>query len=164
VEGTTTPGPSALLGHAPCSACGAAVRDGAPWCTLCLTPTASSEPVAPPAPAAGPPAALDPLTAPLADLAPAATAPAATAPQPAPAGWPCTTCGHPNALELSACAVCGSAFLARLAAEDAPSLVLPLLGDMRTLSRSHHLALAGAVLTGVLVVLVLLTLVGALLG
>ncbi len=129
------------------------MRDGAPWCTLCLTPTASPEPE----PAAAAPA-IAPVTAP-ADL-PAATPPTL----PVPGGWPCSACGHPNPLGLSACAVCGSGFLARLAAEDAPSLVLPLVGDMRTLSRSHHLALAGAVLTGVLAVLVLSACLGMLLG
>ena len=167
VEGTTS-GPSALLGHAPCSSCGAAVRDGAPWCTLCLAPTAAA-----PCDPAPPVADVDPLTAPLAQLAPpppaplvpsAPAGPAWPAVPPAVAGWPCSACGHPNPLELSACAVCGSAFLARLAAADAPSLVLPLVGDMRTLSRSHRVALTGAVLTGVLLVLIVLWLAGMLLG
>ena len=143
------------------------MRDGAPWCTLCLTPTAGSQPQpspqpsAPPAPQPSVPpsaAAVDPLTAPLIEV----TGPPPKAP--VPGGWPCTACGHPNALELSACAVCGSAFLARLAAEDAPALRLPVVGDMRRFQRGQPLVLLGLVVTGGLVVFVLIALAGMLLG
>ena len=150
------------------------MRDGAPWCTLCLAPTAAPSAGAAPEPACSPgPAAFDPLTAPLAELtalAAVSTPPAEPAAVPvdvkAPVtgGWPCTACGHPNALEVSSCAVCGSGFLARLAAEEAPALKLPVVGDMRRFQRGQPLVLLGLVVSGVLVVLVLIALAGMLLG
>ena len=130
------------------------MRAGAPWCTLCLTPTASREPepMTPPAPQPPPAGPVELVAVPV------------DAQAPVPGGWPCTACGHPNALDVSACAVCGSGFLARLSAEDAPALKLPVVGDMRRFQRGQPFVLLGLVVTGVLVVLVLAALAGMLLG
>ena len=101
-----------------CPSCGATVRGGDPWCTLCwadLRP--QPEPVPPAAPAAPvtvapPPAApqyptVDPLTAPLATLVGDAPAPTPT--------WPCVECGAANSFDLPACGTCTAPFGGRTA-------------------------------------------------
>lgn len=97
-------------------------------------------------------------------MAPAgAAAPSAVdlpAPRPGGArGWPCSGCGEINAVELTACAACGTAFLAGLRKESAPVLALPVVGDLALLSRAQRLGLAGGV---VLLAMVLITLLGLL--
>src|SRR5213076_2199129 len=112
-----------------CSACGAAVLAGAPWCTLCYTDLRPREPemlmaVQPEAPA--PPVAthaaraMSPLDAPLALLEarpddgvvdpPVLTH--AEAVSTVNAGWPCHVCGTVVAFEHDHCTDCGSSFLA----------------------------------------------------
>lgn len=131
-----------------CPSCRAAVRPGAPWCTLCHAdlrpaPAPVAPPVAVPAPVAVP-------------EQPLAEAPAETS---AGAGWPCATCGHLNGLTASTCAACGAGFLAALREADAPSLVLPGVGDLMRLSRGQRIGLAAAV---VLAFVALTALVGLL--
>ena len=174
-----TPG-GGTLGSSRCGHCGGSVRVGAPWCTLCLTPTGPAggpEPLT--APEQVPPVTtsageIDPLTAPLelvlgatttartAGTAVTAAAPAApTRPRHAAAPtWPCTSCSTENALELTTCVTCGAGFLAA-ARNDAPLLALPVVGDITRLGRGQRFALAA----GVAFVFLLLTfLVGLLLG
>jgi len=139
-----------------CPACGAAVRPGDPWCTLCyadLRPPPSPAPdpvpvVAEPAPLqAYVPVTADPLTAPLEALS-------------GPT-WPCTTCGATNRLERDTCASCGAPFLSGLREQEGPLLELPVVGDLTRLGRGHRFALAG----GVVLAFVLLTLaIGLLFG
>lgn len=164
MEGTTpAPVPAAVLTGSACASCGASLRTGAPWCTLCLTPTAAAPvapvarpPVAPATPRPAPGLRADPLTAPLEQVLGDST------PPPLP-GWPCTSCGSLNPLEVTACAACGSAFLGKLAADDAPSLVLPFVGNVCRLGRAQHLLLAGAVVVGAVLLVVLLSVLGLLL-
>lgn len=145
-----------------CPACGAALRPGSPWCTLCYTDLRPPEqrPVQPAAPAEEPPAPApqarvgDPLTQPLIDFLPTAAIPA---PAPVPVAeqpavvppvpgveptWPCTSCGAPNPLSSNACATCGAAFLSDVAQEGRPGLVLPLVGDLTRISRGQRLLVA----------------------
>jgi hypothetical protein len=113
-----------------CPSCGATVRAGDPWCTLCWTdlrpkpapPPAPPVPVpaAPAAPGVAPRAAVatvDPLTAPLHALldAPPATQAADEAPR---ASWPCVECGAANALDLDACGTCTAPFGGRILRTD----------------------------------------------
>ena len=134
-----------------CPHCRAAVRPGAPWCTLChadLRPAPEPEPVV----VAAPEPVLDPLTAPAAALGLPSAAPAGA---PATAGWPCSRCGLSNAITEPVCTACGSAFLAGLRDTEAPLLLVPGVGDLTKLSRGQRLGLAA----GVVVAFVLVTLV-----
>ena len=170
-----------------CPACAAALRPGAPWCTLCHTdlrptPEPAPEPrAAPTAPTA--PTAFDPLTAPASTLGlpdrhevttattarpatsttpatPATTdTTAPTAPAEVAATWPCGTCGAANALGDDACAGCGAGFLAGLRDAEGPLLALPGVGDLGALSRAQRLGLAAGV---VLVLSLLVLLLGVL--
>lgn len=108
-----------------CPGCGASVRAGDPWCTLCWTDLRPAPPPPPPAPAPAPVAppgsvpvgqlaVVDPLTAPLPVLLGEAPA-AAQSPT-----WPCVECGEPNAIELDACRVCTTPFGGRLTRLDDP--------------------------------------------
>lgn len=161
-----------------CPACGAALRPGSPWCTLCYhdlrppEPVQASQPIrpatlpttAPPNAAYGPVAA-DPLTQPLIDFLPApggpAPGPEAVRLRPAVASegasWPCATCGSPNPLNETCCAVCGAEFLA--AVRKRPSLVLPVVGDLGRLSRSQRLWAAFVAAMVVILPIALITLV-----
>jgi hypothetical protein len=133
----TAPGPDR------CPRCGAAVKPGDPWCTLCyadLRPPAA--PVDPPAAVAAAPT-YDPLSDPL---------PAAPVAGPT---WPCSACGTVNPIERDTCAGCGLPFLSGLREQEAPLLELPVVGDITRLGRGQRFALAG----GVVLVFVLLTLV-----
>src|SRR4051794_29290959 len=90
-----------------CPKCGAAVRFGDPWCTLCYADLRPPAPpvVEPPAgveptPVAEPPPYIpapvvgtDPLTAPLEAFASPVTGPS----------WPCTACGTVNPLADDVC-------------------------------------------------------------
>jgi hypothetical protein len=145
-----------------CPHCRAAVRPGAPWCTLChadLRPPPAPEPapllVIPPTASYGAPAP-DPLTAPAVAPVPDATAGPAVEPT-----WPCATCGATNPLTAGACAACGAGFLAGLREAEGPLLELPGVGDLTRLSRGQRMALAFGV---VLFVIALTALLGLLLG
>lgn len=134
-----------------CPHCRAAVRPGAPWCTLCHAdlrpPPPAPEPV--PVVAASAPV-LDPLTAPAAALG--------LQPRPGQAPtWPCTTCGVTNPIAADACVSCGAGFLAGLRETEGPLLELPGVGDLTRMSRGQRMAVA----FGVVVAFVVLT---ALLG
>ncbi|HVM28621.1 MAG TPA: hypothetical protein VM433_13250, partial [Mycobacteriales bacterium] len=76
-------------------------------------------------------------------------------------GWPCSTCGQSNPVELDACAGCGTGFLAAMKADEPPLLVLPGVGDVSRLSRAQRLAMAAGV--AVLIAVMVLVL-GVLLG
>jgi RNA polymerase subunit RPABC4/transcription elongation factor Spt4 len=114
-----------------CPHCGALLRAGSPWCTLCFTDLRPApEPVAvtavrepsyagAPAPSADfDPLTFDPLTAPLSVVeagghAPTVdAAPAAASEDAKPTGWPCPRCDEIVAFDEAACPKCGTAFLA----------------------------------------------------
>lgn len=169
---TTVPGPvtgtaAPVAGEATvCAACTAAMRPGAPWCTLCLTPARVPEPVAPVAPVVPlvpamtpvrPPAtSVDPLTAPLSQVL--------GGPSPAPAGWPCTTCSAVNTLDATSCAACGAGFLAAVASEGDAAYLLPIVGDVRNLSAGQRAALALGAATCVVLIVALLGVLSTLVG
>jgi hypothetical protein len=107
-----------------CPQCGALLRPGAQWCTLCyvdLRPKPKPEPVAVSArkPSyAGGAAPVDPSTPPLSALEAAAqalfrpAAPGAEADSSAPpVGWPCAGCGEVVSFDEDACTSCGTRFL-----------------------------------------------------
>ena len=131
-----------------CPHCRAAVRPGAPWCTLCH---ADLRP-APPAPEPEPVLAAAP-----APVAPAAAAPSRSG-EPV---WPCATCGAANPFTLDACAACGAGFLSSLRESEAPLLEIPGVGDLTRMSRGQRLGLAFGV---VLAVIALVALLGLLFG
>lgn len=137
--------PSAALPSAAvdgrCPQCAGAVRPDAPWCTQCW-------------------ADLRPPPEPVAVARPVDPASAPAAPR-GLGGWPCSGCGAVNAVELDACAACGTGFLAGLRREEPPLLVLPGVGDVTRLSRGQRLGLAGAV---VLVIVLLVALLSVLTG
>lgn len=145
-----------------CPKCGATVRFGDPWCTLCyadLRPPAP--PPAAPAPEVDPPAysppllvGPDPLTAPLEAVSPAGAAPAAGP------SWPCSACGTVNPMANDTCSSCGKHFLAGLR-DESPLLELPVVGDITKMSRGQRFAIAFGV---VFVFVVLTLLVGLLFG
>lgn len=144
-----------------CPKCGAAVRFGDPWCTLCYAdlrpPPPEPEPEPEPQPAAvTPPPRPDPLTDPLTVPAPAPTAEAVAGPS-----WPCSSCGTVNPMARDTCSSCGLHFLAGLRGQDGPLLELPVVGDITQLTRGKRFALAGAV---VLAVILLTLFLGLLFG
>lgn len=57
--------------------------------------------------------------------------------QPAPA-WPCP-CGTSNSFDEALCVDCGAGFLSRLRGDEAPSLVLPGVGDVARFTRTQRL-------------------------
>ncbi len=145
-----------------CPACSAALRPGAPWCTLCyadLRPAAAAEPEPVVARTTAYAAVdVDPLTAPAEALGlPASEA----APQSAATSWPCTACESANPYSVSVCLVCGTAFLAAVREAEGPLLEIPVVGDLTRLSRGQRLGLAAGV---VLVISVLTALVGLVFG
>lgn len=96
-----------------CPHCGALLRAGAQWCTLCYTdlrPKPAPEPVAvsarEPSYAAGvtPGGSLDPLIAPEPTVGAADTSIAL-------GGWPCTGCEALVSFEDDVCPTCGTRFL-----------------------------------------------------
>lgn len=150
----------------PCPSCGAALRPGSPWCTLCYTdlrpkPAGATNPGAPGGvPTTAPPnaaygqAAPDPLTQPLIDFIPLPEERPATATSPVRRSsvlgtWPCTACGSPNPLETQTCQTCGAGFLA--GSVPRPSYVLPIVGDIGRFSRGQRIA--AAVVVALLVIL-----------
>ena len=127
-----------------CAHCSAALRSGAPWCTQCYAPVGAAEP-APVGPATG--AAAPRRTA---EPRPPSTVPAGPA-GPAGPSWPCDVCGHDNGLAADRCATCGTAFLAAVRSA-APALVLPLVGDVASMSVAGRAGAAVALAVALLVV------------
>jgi hypothetical protein len=127
-----------------CPRCGALVSADAQWCGQCFTaldePVQAGEPASQDAPAAPTVGELVPAGGGVPASEPAGTA--AGAPRTAPT-WPCPTCGTDNAIELDACAVCGTPFAALMRQDDRPpeiapkdalawSLIFPGLGHLKT--------------------------------
>jgi hypothetical protein len=142
-----------------CPHCRAAVRTGAPWCTLCHADLRPPPPEPSPLPvvaatAAYRPPTFDPLTAPAAALGLPAAAPAE-------ATWPCGTCGAVNVLSADACSACGAGFLAGLRESEGPLLELPGVGDLTRMSRGQRMLVAFGV---VLAFVALTALLGLLFG
>lgn len=134
-----------------CVQCSALLRPGAPWCTQCYAALGAPVPVVPRQerrPETAPPS--------LARPAPPVPPPAA----PAGAAWPCDSCAHANPLDADVCAACGTPFLAA-AREGEPALVLPVVGDLATLSTVRRF---GAALALVAVLLLVAALLGLLLS
>lgn len=105
----------------------------------------------------------DPLTQPLLDF----LGPALPAGQPrggvVPAsakgiGWPCLSCGAVNPFEAVRCSACGSAFLAAVAGANGPSMVLPLVGDLRRFTRAQRLLGAFGIVIVIMVPVALISL------
>jgi hypothetical protein len=150
-----------------CPSCGAALRPGAPWCTLCYTDLrpkpAPVAVVAPPVPVTPPVTASyglpagDPLTQPLVDFLPSSVAPEPVVAV-STATWPCSVCDEVNELQQSLCAACGQPFLASIKAAGKPVLVLPLVGDLGAMGRGQRAGVALGVLALILVPLALITL------
>ncbi|MDT7538999.1 MAG: hypothetical protein QOI82_2584 [Actinomycetota bacterium] len=142
-----------------CPKCGAAVRFGDPWCTLCFADLRPPAPAPRPEPplVADPPAyspapvgrGPDPLTAPLDAVSSPVTGPS----------WPCAACGTVNPMANDTCSTCGRHFLAGLREGQAPLLELPVVGDITKLSRGQRFAVAFGAVFVVLVLTVLLGLI-----
>jgi RNA polymerase subunit RPABC4/transcription elongation factor Spt4 len=105
-----------------CPHCGALLRAGAQWCTLCyadLRPQPEPEPLAvvvrEPSYAGAAAGATDPVTDPM------TVPPSDGAADPAPVGWPCTGCGAIVAFDEDVCPSCGTKFLE--GARGAPDLL-----------------------------------------
>lgn len=98
-----------------CPECGALASPEAEWCGQCfrslLEPETTPEPVAAGAAASAPAAA-------------GVTADPETGARRAPT-WPCPACDNENALELDACAVCGTTFASLMRQDEAPPRVDP---------------------------------------
>jgi hypothetical protein len=145
-----------------CPKCGAAVRIGDPWCTLCYADLRPPAPDPVPEPALPPEAAVDeapayrplpvsgpdPLTAPL-DVV--------TSPVSGPS-WPCPACGTVNPMADDVCSTCGRHFLAG-ARDDSPLLELPVIGDITKLSRGHRVGIAIGAVLAIVILTVLLGLI-----
>jgi hypothetical protein len=99
-----------------CPDCGALASPDAEWCGQCFRPLVEtqSEPQPEPRPAAR---SLTVGTAP-------GGAPGDEASPRAPI-WPCPTCGNDNAIELDACAACGTTFASLMRQDEAPPTVDP---------------------------------------
>ncbi|MGZ8619814.1 MAG: hypothetical protein ACXWYE_07920, partial [Actinomycetota bacterium] len=134
-----------------CPNCGALVAVDAQWCGQCFESLIEPEPEPEPGPSPG----ADPSPT------PAGSPPATAAPT-----WPCPACGNANAIELDACAVCGTSFAALMRqGEERPkiepktalawSLIFPGLGH-RNVGRGMD-GLARGVLFAMLFVMALLT-------
>lgn len=156
-----------LLSHvvqARCPACSAALRPGAPWCTLCyadLRPPAPEHEVPPPLVVAES-LPFDPLTAPAEALGLPGRGSDGTgahgAEPPSSPTWPCTACEQPNPLTAADCSTCGTAFLADLRVGEEPLLRVPGLGDISRFSRGQRIGLAALVVLLVIVLTAVLSL------
>ena len=157
-----------------CPHCRAAVRPGAPWCTLCHAdlrppPPPAPEPVLPPAvqparvqsapvqSASVQAGSYDPLTAPAAALG--LPTGAATATPLAEPTWPCSTCSATNPIAADACLACGAGFLAGLRESEGPLLELPGLGDLTRMSRGQRMLVAFGVVLAFIALTAVLALV-----
>jgi RNA polymerase subunit RPABC4/transcription elongation factor Spt4 len=165
-----------------CPHCGALLRPGAEWCTLCyadLRPKPEPEPVTviarEPSYAAGaaPAAPVDPLTAPrptLDSAAPLSALEAAalaitnkTAPDPeadpsaAPVGWPCSGCEAVVSFDEDACPTCGTRFLD--GARGAPDL-LDRIGPGGLPVSTQSLIIAGGAAAMIAVIVAAMYIIG----
>lgn len=138
-----------------CPNCGALVAADAQWCGQCFESLVEPEPEPVRPPGTGPSPGADPSPT------PAGVPPVTAAPT-----WPCPACGNANAIELDACAVCGTSFAALMRqGEERPkvepktalawSLIFPGLGH-RKVGRGMD-GLARGVLFAMLFVMALLT-------
>jgi len=102
-----------------CPDCGALASLDAEWCGQCFRSLRDPEPEPEPegTPAAVTGAAAGPGAGPIASQRDVDARP--------PPTWPCPTCGNENALELDACAVCGTTFASLMRQDDAPPDVDP---------------------------------------
>jgi hypothetical protein len=167
-----------------CRACGAAVPAEAQWCSLCFADLREPAPVrervsVPAAASEGEIAETNSAAAaPLADVRPdpktLLDVPRRT-PAPDPAGepdsaaadetdkveeakWPCLRCGEQVPISLDACTACCAGFLA--GSTTAPSVRLPVVGDIGRLSRSQRLTVGLIISLCVMIVLILLATIG----
>jgi predicted RNA-binding Zn-ribbon protein involved in translation (DUF1610 family) len=142
-----------------CPNCGALVAADAQWCGQCFESLVEPEPEPEPEPVRSP----ESEPSPAADTSPT---PAGAPPATAAPTWPCPACGNANAIELDACAVCGTSFAALMRqGEERPkvepktalawSLIFPGLGH-RKVGRGMD-GLARGVLFAMLFVMALLT-------
>ena len=155
-----------------CPECGAAVRPGTPWCTLCyrdlrepepqqpvtVAPPGSAPPggqvLAEPAPVPAAPAGPPGLVAPSAPTAHAEHSPGTgtgTGTGNSTATWPCAGCGSAVSMDLDVCPSCGLTFLGGLHAAEQPRH--PALARLSSMSRGGRLAAGASV--GVLIALLL---------
>jgi predicted RNA-binding Zn-ribbon protein involved in translation (DUF1610 family) len=95
-----------------CPDCGALAGPDADWCGQCFRALREPQPQAEAVAIAGAPAR------------PPREVDDGPAGRRAPT-WPCPACGNENALELDACAVCGTTFAALMRVDDAPPTVDP---------------------------------------
>ena len=144
-----------------CPNCDALVAVDAQWCGQCFESLIEPEPEPGPEPVRA--SGTEP--APAEDLSSARGASAAARPAALPT-WPCPACGNANAIELDACAVCGTSFAALMRqGEERPrvepttalawSLIFPGLGH-RKVGRGMD-GLARGVLFAMLFAMALLT-------
>jgi hypothetical protein len=152
-----------------CPACGAALADGAQWCTLCFAdlrpPVLEPEPVSVGAVAL---AAAAPAVPPAPAAAPLPPHPILDAPVSKPAdvrlaapSWPCQECGRAVAIDLTECDGCGTAFLGGSTVDI--SLHVPGVGDLASLSSGRRIGfMAGGALLLMLVLVVVYLVLGSL--
>lgn len=179
------------MGSLRCPACGAGVRPGAPWCTLCLAVLEDPKPAGPrPGPLRLEPGGPDARRSGAARHrrppggSPAAGSPAAGiallndedarwpgshVPLPLPNGvtptptWPCSGCAEQVSLEAPVCPRCGTAFLAPVRSAPLAAGRPRLLRDLLGMSRGARVALAaGAAVVLAATLIGLLSLVGTL--
>ncbi len=111
-----------------CPACGAAVPDGAEWCSLCWADLRTPVAAAPAGAAAA--GALE------TDLLPPRPAAAADERPTAVPGWPCAACGTRVPMEHMHCPRCGASFLPK-----EPVLAVPGLGAGSSLGGAQRVGL-----------------------
>lgn len=148
--GTGAPGARATAGpRSTCPSCGAIVRPGADWCSLCFH---DLRPVPPPRFATAVPAGV-------ATAAPGGPA-AATAAGAVPS-VPCTTCGEVMRVDADTCPSCGHGLFDGLRGTSTTTLRLPVVGDLMRLGRGARGTVAfGLALTLALVLVLLVSLLG----
>lgn len=134
-----------------CPSCGSLARAGADWCSLCY---ADLRPVPPPRIASGPVRANS-------ESSPHARAERPPGDGAAAPHVPCTVCGGLMRLDHETCPHCGGGMLDGLRDDAAPTLRLPLLGDLMRFGRGARGALAFGLSLAVVALLVwLLALLG----
>jgi len=99
-----------------CPDCGALASPDAEWCGQCFRSLVEPDP--------DPKPAAEPVSQHVAVAAGRAEAVTGERPARAPV-WPCPACGNENAIELDACAVCGTTFAALMRQDDATPKVDP---------------------------------------
>ncbi|MGZ8630190.1 MAG: hypothetical protein ACXWZF_04390 [Actinomycetota bacterium] len=150
--------PGSTGGDRRCPDCGALVSADADWCGQCFRSMKEPEPE----PLGRP----EPVITAVASRGAAGISENGGGSSPVPT-WPCPTCGEANAIELDACAVCGTTFAALMRQDEAPpevdpkdalvaSLLFPGLGHKKA-GRGMD-GLARGALFGVLAVMTLVVL------